>query len=321
MRVRGIEAAEDFGSRLIMIADAPEIDTLTDAETPPAWDGRVGAEVAATVLAPATAVFQQIRSGVAGTGTGSGIATTTPGAYTAIVSIVVGAQDPEIPSQIDPDGVQALGSMGRAVLGISISGSNNIDKVQVYRAPFGVALDTATQAVQAPFNVTPNSTTTFVDGDATRNTLISDGSFADGSGWTAGVGWMVPGGKASHMAGTAGTISKPVTTTTGKNYRIGVTISGHTSGTLKLALIGGTNVESAAVSANGVAFATLTAIAATTDVGFIADAAFDGTIDDVVIFQKTPSCAPSGVWDYWIEPQNNLGVAGPVSGPFTATIY
>ncbi|MGZ9811293.1 TipJ family phage tail tip protein [Pseudoroseicyclus sp. H15] len=42
VRVSGIEPAEGMAARLTMLADAPEIDTLTDAEEPPAWDGRVG---------------------------------------------------------------------------------------------------------------------------------------------------------------------------------------------------------------------------------------------------------------------------------------
>jgi len=73
MRVRGIEAAEDFGSRLIMVADAPDIDALTDAETPPAWDGRVGAEINQSVLTPAVPRFTLITSGQLGTGNAGGL--------------------------------------------------------------------------------------------------------------------------------------------------------------------------------------------------------------------------------------------------------
>lgn len=42
MIVRGVEAGEDMTSTLALVAAADVIDTLTDAETPPLWDGRVG---------------------------------------------------------------------------------------------------------------------------------------------------------------------------------------------------------------------------------------------------------------------------------------
>ncbi|MGR3476631.1 MAG: host specificity protein J [Sulfitobacter sp.] len=53
LRVRGIEAAEDFQSRLLMVAAAPEIDALLDAEIVPAWDGRVGEVVDSVAVVPA----------------------------------------------------------------------------------------------------------------------------------------------------------------------------------------------------------------------------------------------------------------------------
>ena len=61
-RVKGIEPGEDFSGVVHMIDAAPEIDELTDAETPPAWDGYVGEEVDGGTVAPAVPVHHLGRS-------------------------------------------------------------------------------------------------------------------------------------------------------------------------------------------------------------------------------------------------------------------
>lgn len=58
-RVLEVEPGKDFSARLTLTNDAPEIDTLTDAYTPPAWDPAVG-EVEATLGAPAVPVIGAI---------------------------------------------------------------------------------------------------------------------------------------------------------------------------------------------------------------------------------------------------------------------
>jgi len=62
LRVRGIEAGEDFSAKLLMVAAAPQIDDLTDAEVPPVWDGRVGEIVSLAEIAPATPSITAITS-------------------------------------------------------------------------------------------------------------------------------------------------------------------------------------------------------------------------------------------------------------------
>jgi hypothetical protein len=42
MIVREVEGAEDLSRRFTLVDHAPQIETLADAETPPAWNGRVG---------------------------------------------------------------------------------------------------------------------------------------------------------------------------------------------------------------------------------------------------------------------------------------
>ncbi|MDX8354365.1 phage tail protein [Cognatiyoonia sp. IB215182] len=45
LRIRGIEPGQDLTARLLMVAAAPVIDELTDAEQPPVWDGSTGTPI------------------------------------------------------------------------------------------------------------------------------------------------------------------------------------------------------------------------------------------------------------------------------------
>lgn len=58
-----VEAGEDMTSVLHMLPAAPEIDTLTDAETPPAWDGRVGEIYDLDEIVPDTPEFTGVNTG------------------------------------------------------------------------------------------------------------------------------------------------------------------------------------------------------------------------------------------------------------------
>ena len=64
--VTGVEAGEDFAGVYRLVDAAPIIDDLTDAEVPPAWSGRIGAEIDQSLLVPATPRFTSISSGLAG---------------------------------------------------------------------------------------------------------------------------------------------------------------------------------------------------------------------------------------------------------------
>lgn len=65
LRLRGIEPGENLSSRLLLVAAAPIIDALTDADTPPVWDGRVGAEVTHVATVPTAPRFLQVSVGTA----------------------------------------------------------------------------------------------------------------------------------------------------------------------------------------------------------------------------------------------------------------
>lgn len=66
--IREIESAESDAALIRCVDAAPEIDILTDAETPPPWSGRVGAEVPETSVTPAAPRFTSVRSGWRGDG-------------------------------------------------------------------------------------------------------------------------------------------------------------------------------------------------------------------------------------------------------------
>ncbi len=59
--VTGVEAGEDMTSIISAVAEAPEVDALTAAEVPPAWDGRVGGAIANDTTAPVKPVVNGIQ--------------------------------------------------------------------------------------------------------------------------------------------------------------------------------------------------------------------------------------------------------------------
>ncbi len=67
--VTGIEMGDDMACLIRAVPAAPEIDEVLDAETPPAWSSRVGAELPPRVLQPPQPRFQGVFTGASGTGT------------------------------------------------------------------------------------------------------------------------------------------------------------------------------------------------------------------------------------------------------------
>ena len=45
-----------------------------------------------------------------------------------------------------------------------------------------------------------------------------------------------------------------------------------------------------------------------------------GSIDAVIAFLVTTLCIDQGTYDYYLEPQNSLGGAGPITSAFTVTV-
>lgn len=60
--IHGVQAGDQMTNVLSMLAHAPEIDTLTDAEIPPAWNGRAGGDASGDTAAPAVPVVGSIET-------------------------------------------------------------------------------------------------------------------------------------------------------------------------------------------------------------------------------------------------------------------
>lgn len=379
LKVRGIEGAQNNEARVIMVEAAPQIDTLTEAETPPTWDGRIGAAISASTLAPAVPQFTRIATGQLGTGDVDGfevllvpgggstaivtsfeidhrldgastwttikiavatgataiagytaedevevraraIATGTAGNYTSVLAVTIGADDPAIPGALNNAAISVSGGLGRAVLGVAVPPDNAIAKLQFYCTPTGVSLDRSAHAVRGPLAVDPSSTASFTDGDATRINELVEGVFASATGWTTGTGWTVANGEATHTPGDASDLSNDMSFAVGATYRISFSVGDRTAGSITPKLTGGSTVSGAAINADGLAQLTLVAVAGSDAFALAADSAFDGSIDDVVVYRETAICVDAGGWSYYVEPQNSAGVAGAVSGPFNTII-
>ena len=379
-KVKGIEPGEDFSGVVHMIDAAPEIDALTDAEIPPAWDGYVGEEVDGGTVAPAAPVITSVAHGFAGTGdvdgltillsagTGSAAVTSfyeidhklssvgtwttlpvpvangganidgyssgnevdirvravtlygTPSAYTSTVTVMIGSEDPVLPSALNNNLITVIGSLGHANIALTTTADVETSQIQLYRVPAGNTLDRSIHAVGAALAVAPSSSLNTTDGDGTRTTLLSNGAFGSVSSWTLGTGWSIASGKATHSAGGAGNLDQAISFTSGEFYRLGYVVSGMTAGSLYPLISGGSDRTGTAISADGTYRDRIQAVTGNDLFSLVADLDFDGSVDDVVLFEETGACIDQGAYDYYIEPQNSDGNPGPVSGPFTVSI-
>ena len=379
-KVKGIEPGEDFSAVVHMIDAAPEIDELTDAETPPAWDGYVGEEVDGGTVAPAVPVITSVAHGFAGTGdvdgltillsagtgsaaptsfyeidhklSSSGVWTTntvpaanggadiegyssgnevnivvravtlygTPSADTAIITVTIGSEDAVLPSVLDDDLITVQGSLGHANIALTTTSDPVTSQIQLYRVPAGGTLDRSLHAVGVALDVAPSSSLNKTDGDSTRATLLSEGAFGSVSSWTLGAGWSIASGKATHSAGSAGNLDQALGFISGKFYRLGFVVSGMTAGAINPLISGGSDRTGTSISADGSYLDRIQTVTGNNLFSLVADADFDGSVDDVVLFEETGACIDQGIYDYYLEPQNADGNPGPVSGPFTVSI-
>ena len=379
LRVRGIESGDDFSSRIIMIAAAPEIDVLTDAEVVPEWDGRVGAEIDISSVVPAVPTFVSIATGGIGTddpdglavilqpglgstaqvtgyeldhrlnGTGawttttmpaaaSGVsidayssndqvdlraramAGTTPGAYTGLITLTIGGNDPAIPSALDTSAVSLIGGLGHVTLAIVIPTGSNIDALKLYRVPVGIALDREVHGLGAAVNVLAGSTYVRVDGDSTRVALNADVEFNNDTAYDYAEGWLIIDGQAVHVPGTASALSQSISITAGKTYRVALDVDEITAGSVQVKLTGGSEVLGDLVTTSGLKRSKLTAVSGNTHIALGSSSPLEGAFNSLTIFEETAGCVDAGDWNYWVEPLNSEAIAGPISGPFVASI-
>ncbi|MEO0861536.1 MAG: phage tail protein [Pseudomonadota bacterium] len=242
----------------------------------------------------------------------------TPSNYSALFTFQIG-RDFSIPDALPPGAVVLEGGLGHASIWVVTTTDNITQEIQLFRVPSGTTLDRAIHAVGNPFPVVPSSTFTFIDGDATRQNLLTDPGFAGSADWTAGTGWTVGSDQAVKVAGAASAVTQDLALPAGETYRLALTLSGVTAGTVTPVLSGTPNAVGAAISQDGQSLQSIEPSGPIQALSIDADAAFEGAIEDVVVFQETAACVPAGAWDYYVEPLG-FGVNGPVAGPFTVTI-
>lgn len=367
--ITGVEAGENMTSIVSAVAEAPEIDELTDLEVPPAWDGRVGGAIDDDTTAPAAPIVRgleleadgfsvllapgadspvvvasfAVRHRLDGAVSWSGPVTGAAGAgaitiggyapddvveweaqaismggvgsaYTATaettVPVPVGAPDPFV-------SVSVTAGLGHASLILATPADPRIHQARIYRnatATFGTATLVATLN-----GVLPSSSYGHVDGDATRTNLVANPDFDSGAIWTLGTDWTVAAGEATKSPGAATAISQALALVAGKTYRYRVVISDQTDGELTIELNGGTDVIGAVETSNGTKLGAMAALSGNDTLAFVADADFDGSIDNVVLFEQSPTSLPQGTHYYFITAANADGdeSAPLVLGPFT----
>lgn len=240
------------------------------------------------------------------------------GAYTDVQSFVVGSDTGDLAISPDVDLVSLVPGLGRVAIEIS-SGDPATDAVRVFRTPSGDTLDTDSDLI-GEIEVSFISSSTFIDGDATRVDRAVAGDMSDAGAWTAGGGWAIASGQAAHTPGVASTLSQAQSFAAGKSYRFAVTIADRTAGSVTVQLTGGTTVASSAITDNGQILFTLDALSGNDTLEIVATSDFDGAVTEVILFEETAACAPQGTHSYRFAAVNTEGFASDVSSAATTTI-
>lgn len=232
-----------------------------------------------------------------------------PGPATAIITLTVGAGDAAIPAALDPEAIEVTTLPGGALIQFGTGDDDATARVQLYRSR-AATLDRAADASGAPIEVGPLASWSLSVGDLTRSNLLA------GTGWLAAGGWSIADGAASHSPGSASILAHPFSPPAARWYRLGYTVSDSTAGSVTPRLTGGSMRPADPVTSNGDHRARIRSAAGNDSFEFAADADFDGTVADVVLYYETAACLAQGIHYLWLEPQNDDGVPGPLIGPY-----
>lgn len=240
---------------------------------------------------------------------------------TLSVTVVV---DPVAPAALT--GVSVSGNLlGNYTINFTTPSSANLRFVKHYRAPTGVPLNKTTHLVEPQLPVIFNTTYARAVGDTTRTSLLLNKDFSTGATWSLAGGWAIGGGTANHTAsGVADIIRQNAVYASADVIRYAFKTSGISAGTIAPRLDASTsgvlNGTFRATNASWMGTMTAPTMVGTTRFGFVASITFTGSIDDAEAYIQTPTCAPQGTWDIYIEPLNGSGIVGPLAGPFTITV-
>lgn len=249
----------------------------------------------------------------------------TEGPYNSIVTFVVGAGDVALPVALDANAVSVGALLGGAVVQFSTSDDAATTRVQVYRS-MSATLNREADAAGEPLAVTRSRSYSAPIGDTTRSNLVSNGDFSlDPGGWTKGAGFSISAGVAQRTnTGTVSTLWQAIAGLAGTStFRISFELPTISGGGITAQLRSASAAVTAASSPRttaGLFSGRLTATPSSERLYLRADETFAGSIDNVVLFKETATCLDIGTHYIWLEPQNDDGVAGPVSGPFAVVI-
>lgn len=220
-------------------------------------------------------------------------------------------------------GVTAAGGMASANFTGTAPTSANFNAVKVYSADVGDDFENSVSAGDVVV-VASGSGFDVTVGDTDAVNEITNGDFADGSGWTTPGTWVISGGVATHTAGSATPdhLRSSVSLDDGEDYRF----SYFRSNSLEVQqtsfrIIGDTTTTSPAVLADGWTQGVLTAPTNSTEAGVYCNEDFAGDVDDIYLVKDTVDALPHGTKDYWIVPVTTTGTEGAPVGPFTLTIF
>lgn len=147
------------------------------------------------------------------------------------------------------------------------------------------------------------------DGAVTTGTSLAiNGAFATDTDWTKGAGWTIAAGLATKAAGAATMIEQALAgMTAGMTYEISYTLSGVSAGTVLVRLKGsGASADGAVRAANGSYIDRIAAVAGNNAWGFLADASFVGSIDNVSVRGEEPRYH-GGLWGYFDNDSVDIG--------------
>lgn len=123
------------------------------------------------------------------------------------------------------------------------------------------------------------------------DSLNGEGTFAATGGWIVGL-WTISSGVASKTAGSASSLLHNMPFVPDANYNVTFTVTAISAGTVQPRFVGGATVVGTARSAVGTYTETLVAGAGNNQVNMAADAAFAGSIDNVIVVKESVPWTP-----------------------------
>lgn len=241
------------------------------------------------------------------------------GAKGPIVTVTIGADDPEVPGAL-PAFAVAEGN-GSALITFATGGSGAVTHVQLYHNTTGAAPpDEATDRLWTPIPVTPGTSFTRRHGDGTIVPLTPN----DFTGWSLGTGFAAAGADVAHSGGAGLLRLLGLTLTAGRKLRYRWTVAGYSGSAAARFYVHDTTtggLQGPNVSAAGTYRGHIIVPPSPNgQVGIQALTNFAGTIKaPVVAYEETAQSLAEGTHYYWYRPMNGP-VFGALVGPFSTPI-